>query len=73
MVKMYFEDKGNTKYIFEHTEAESITCRNKLQEILKEVIKAEGKWSRGKNRFAQRNDEPQKWYVREYKISFLVF
>lgn len=43
MVKMYFEDKGNTKYIFEHTEAESITCRNKLQEILKEVIKAEGK------------------------------
>lgn len=24
---------------------------NKLQEILKEVIKAEGKWSRGKNRF----------------------
>lgn len=43
MVKMYFEDKGNTKYILEHTEAENITYRNKLQEILKEVIKAEGK------------------------------
>lgn len=43
MVKMYFEDKGNTKHIFEHTEAENITYRNKLQEILKEVIKAEGK------------------------------
>lgn len=73
MVKMYFEDKGNTKHIFEHTEAENITYRNKLQEILKEVIKAEGKWSRGKTGFAKRNDERQKWRVREYKISFLVF
>lgn len=25
---MYFEDKGNTKHIFEHTEAENITYRN---------------------------------------------